>query len=297
MKKFPSLLSALALACATCVFANAQDIAVTSVATSVSKNAAIEKTAYDVLGKADYECIYDYTIHSKTSKEKEFTESADMILQISPSMAKFIDYAAFHIDSTAANGVPQGLEESLNRAKINFTGEVLQNYPAGKITYTDIVTPSYVQYTENLAPFDWTIQPDTATVCGYLCTLATCSYGGRDWQAWFAEEIPSMFGPWKFSGLPGLILKVADTEGVHTMTAKSFRRADADPILNKPNIQTLKTSRDKFVKMKNEFEKNPMESIMLESITDITVSHSGSMLINGVPLPKRENGYTPIELK
>ncbi len=297
MKKFPSLLPALALACVTFASGYAQDVKVTSVSSKPVASLPKEKIAYDVLGKADYECIYDYTIHSKTSKDVEFTESADMILQISPSMAKFIDYAAFHIDSVAATGAPQGMEESINRAKVSFTGEVLQNYPAGKITYTDIVTPSYLQYTEDLAPFDWTIQSDTATVCGYLCTLATCSYGGRDWQAWFAEEIPSMFGPWKFSGLPGLILKVADTEGVHTMTAKSFRRADADPILNKPNIQTQKTSRDKFVKMKNEFEKNPMESIMPESITDITVGAGGSMIINGVPMPRRENGYTPVELK
>ena len=42
---------------------------------------------------------------------------------------------------------------------------------------------------------------------------ASCDFGGRRWEAWFTPEIPYSEGPYKFCGLPGLILNIADTDG------------------------------------------------------------------------------------
>ena len=71
--------------------------------------------------------------------------------------------------------------------------------------------PNY-QYSENLPVQEWDLHDDTITVCGYLCQKATCHFRGREYTAWFAPEIPVGNGPWKFGGLPGLILKVYDSE-------------------------------------------------------------------------------------
>ena len=38
-------------------------------------------------------------------------------------------------------------------------------------------------------------------------------FGGRIWTAWFAPEIKTSDGPYKFLGLPGLILKLEDDKG------------------------------------------------------------------------------------
>jgi GLPGLI family protein len=56
---------------------------------------------------------------------------------------------------------------------------------------------------------------------GYTVQKARLSYGGRLWSAWYTLEIPVADGPYKFSGLPGLILKVSDSQGhyVFEMTA------------------------------------------------------------------------------
>lgn len=72
------------------------------------------------------------------------------------------------------------------------------------------------QYTEPYPLQDWTIQADTLNVNGYLCQKATCHFRGRDFVAWFAKDIPIDNGPWKFGGLPGLILKVYDTKLLYT---------------------------------------------------------------------------------
>jgi len=40
---------------------------------------------------------------------------------------------------------------------------------------------------------------------------ATTQFGGRNWIAWFTKDIPMPYGPYKFNGLPGLIMELYDT--------------------------------------------------------------------------------------
>lgn len=44
----------------------------------------------------------------------------------------------------------------------------------------------------------------------YTLQKATTTFGGRDWTAWFCKEVNLGEGPYKFRGLPGLIIEVAD---------------------------------------------------------------------------------------
>lgn len=50
-------------------------------------------------------------------------------------------------------------------------------------------------------------------IIGFVCTKATCEFRGRNWTVWFTTELPVSDGPWKFNGLPGLILKAEDDKG------------------------------------------------------------------------------------
>ena len=62
----------------------------------------------------------------------------------------------------------------------------------------------------------WEIASDTMTVCGQLCQKAVCRFRGRDYAAWFTPNIPIPYGPWKFGGLPGVILKVSDKDNLYS---------------------------------------------------------------------------------
>lgn len=102
-----------------------------------------------------------------------------------------------------------------------------------------------IQYDEPQPSFDWTMSVDTMTVSGYLCQRADTDYCGRHWTVWFTPEIPVDCGFWKFSGLPGLILKAEDSERYYSFTAVSIKnvKEDIDVITS---ITVKKLSRDKF---------------------------------------------------
>ena len=72
------------------------------------------------------------------------------------------------------------------------------------------------KYSESIPIQKWKILSDTLTINCYLCQKATCYFRGRNYTAWFAIDIPISNGPWKFGGLPGLILKVYDSETLYT---------------------------------------------------------------------------------
>lgn len=72
-------------------------------------------------------------------------------------------------------------------------------------------------YVKEVAPkIDWKIGKETKKIGVFNCKKATANFRGRNYTAWFTTEIPLPFGPWKFQGLPGLILEVYDTnKNVH----------------------------------------------------------------------------------
>jgi GLPGLI family protein len=76
---------------------------------------------------------------------------------------------------------------------------------------------------DSLTIFNWTITGNSRTVLGYQCQEAVTRFRGRDYVAFFASAIASNNGPWKFHGLPGLILVVETSDKNFTITAKSFR--------------------------------------------------------------------------
>ncbi|KQB98940.1 GLPGLI family protein [Pedobacter sp. Hv1] len=65
---------------------------------------------------------------------------------------------------------------------------------------------------ENAEKIDWKIMPETLNIEGISCKKATANFRGRNWTAWFAEELPFASGPWKLVGLPGLIIQAYDEQ-------------------------------------------------------------------------------------
>ena len=64
--------------------------------------------------------------------------------------------------------------------------------------------------TEKYEKQQWQLLDSTRNISGYPCKLAVCQFRGRTYKAWYTTEIEIEEGPWKFHGLPGLIVEIAD---------------------------------------------------------------------------------------
>ena len=115
--------------------------------------------------------------------------------------------------------------------------------------------PSYMSnsdcwYTEPYPQQQWQLLADTLTICGQLCQKATCHFRGRDFEAWFAPQIPVGQGPWTFGGLPGLILKLQDADSLYVFECVRIeqghfpiRKYDIDGYKQMPRDKVLKLQR------------------------------------------------------
>ncbi len=62
------------------------------------------------------------------------------------------------------------------------------------------------------AKMNWNVTGKSKKIGVYNCREAKTEFRGRSYTVYFTPEIPVNYGPWKFRGLPGLILEVADSK-------------------------------------------------------------------------------------
>lgn len=107
---------------------------------------------------------------------------------------------------------------------------------------------------------DWKIEDKTKKIGGFNCQKATALFKGNHYTAWFTSEIPVSFGPWKFYGLPGLILECYDsTNFFKVVVTKINFDSGCDLVVEKIRMADF----DKPVSMKKyvELKRNENEEI------------------------------------
>jgi len=180
-----------------------------------------------------YAIVYNYkfvrdTVQKNACHDKQILEVGNNIIKYSSIYADKIDNFWHDIRVNRKNrqrkdgsdGYNAEKEVGMKSNEEAIYADYYTNYPRnGMLTVsTDVWYKEYV-YEEPVPKQEWQISADTTTVLGYTCIKATTSFRGRTYIAWFTPSIPMRYGPWKFNGLPGLILKAADTEGLFEWTA------------------------------------------------------------------------------
>lgn len=207
--------------------------------------------AQEELGKAQYRFYYDYALEFDTLTLNDTREDL-IILQVGQNVSKSYSYYTFKTDSLRAT--PDGkkvFRESLNTVvrEQMASGErpdppyyrrmgtmIYKNHPEGEMTVTDAISGSYYTYKVELQAQTWQITDSTKTILDYTCQMAVSDFRGRRWIAWFAQDIPISDGPWKFSGLPGLIMEVNDSQKHFHFTLVGIEQLEDDPIVFSPVV-------------------------------------------------------------
>jgi GLPGLI family protein len=103
-------------------------------------------------------------------------------------------------------------QEQVKMMASNIGYRINKNYKKQNVSYYAAIAGDIFIYTE-LKPFNWKITTETKKIGAYNTQKAQAQYAGRTWYAWFTTEIPFQDGPYKFCGLPGLIVKAEDSKG------------------------------------------------------------------------------------
>ncbi|QAR29993.1 GLPGLI family protein [Ornithobacterium rhinotracheale] len=227
-----------------------------------------------VLGNSTQNIYYTYnTTPNPENKDKQKTGLT--ILQMGEDLLKFTDEATLKSDSLSKVFAKKGNMDTsdINKKlaimyKIGFNSNVFHNLKTKQITIQNTMGLPGLEYTLPTPQLKWQLQKDKKEILGYTVQKATTSYGGREWEAWFAQDIPLAYGPYVFNGLPGLILEIYDTENEHHFTATGMdNRPQA--IYKQIYDDEIKTSEEKAKKaLKNKYETpkykrpyNPIEKL------------------------------------
>ena len=188
-------------------------------------------TPIEKLEKASMECIYEYRVRDK---EKNEIRTYFDILQSGREYTKYFGYPIYQVDSVIyrrdINKITEQEDNDISN-QYGFMGAspyiILIHNRTKKISYYDRVFTDHYIYTDS-APIAWQLSTGSLVVCGHYCHKATAHFRGREWTAYYAPDIPVGRGPWKFGGLPGLILRIEDSTGDQRFTAISLRTIHSD---------------------------------------------------------------------
>lgn len=202
--------------------------------------------------KTDFFVTYDveYPIYKKKN-----TEQFLLFINTKENISYYKSTNQYVLDSLKANGkVKSGdfmtgvsyqtaLGEEVVRKNNNFT--VYERVVDAKIKYTEPVS------------LKWTILKDTKVYSGYKTRKAVTTAYGRKWIAWYTEDLPLNFGPYKFCGLPGIIVNMYDEKAEYLFTLSQFKK----------KVKQVQLPKDKTYK---EFPKKKTKEIKYNALSDLS---------------------------
>ena len=150
--------------------------------------------------------------------------------------------------------------------RVNHTYIISKNYQTKELQFKDIVgNEGTLKYIEK-EKLKWELESVKDSINGYLCQKATTSFGGRIWNAWFTTEIAIQDGPYKFWGLPGLIVKISDEKNEYNWKLIANKKIDSNNLqeinfMDYQGFDITNTTKEKFNKLIKQYEKNPMGDI------------------------------------
>ncbi|MCI4666846.1 MAG: GLPGLI family protein [Bacteroidia bacterium] len=129
-----------------------------------------------------------------------------------------------------------------------FGNEFFTDFQAKKIIFREIVVNKAFLVQEPVwIDFKWKLLNGIKKIGKFTCHKAETSFRGRTYTAWYTKDIPVPYGPWKFNGLPGLILEVEDAKSEVSFAYKSIKIPSAKPEKITPPINGEKISIQAFM--------------------------------------------------
>ena len=237
--------------------------------------------------------IYEYKFRPDSSKSDSL-KTEWMYLDINKNGSKYYSKNSFESDSIVAESIKKQMASGARSISVsrNSQGgevkdEVEKTYPDYKIYLISSLGNDAYKVLEDRKP-EWKISPDKKQISSFKVQKATTDFAGRKWIAWFTTDVPVQDGPYKFSGLPGLIVEISDESASHKMELKGIKKIatiqmeDFDtkgkdiPFTRK---KPLDVSRKQYLKQLKQYENDPvqgMREILAQPNSKVKINVNGT---------------------
>ena len=246
--------------------------------------------------------IYEYQFVRDTLNKNDINKEL-MYLDIAKEGSRFYSRDVFVRDSMM---IAKYEKEIAATGSMNFTGvvtprnnalvtyQVFKTYPAFKTSLeTRIGTDLYKVSEER--KIDWKILPERMTIGEFTAQKAIATFGGRKWTAWFSAELPFQDGPYKFHGLPGLIVKMEDESKTHQYELKAvtkFTSVKTKPSMFDSEIVPMNITQEKYKKLFWELRDDPakdFKQMMAKGNISNMRDGNGNALASSEFIKRKEN--------
>jgi len=198
-----------------------------------------------------------------------------MNLDVTESGSKFYSYTVYSSDSLmkvdldkqlAATG-SINIKSDMRKGLVRYS--VSKKYPKYEVFLHDRILSDYYKVSEERS-INWKISSEKLKIGEWMTQKAEADFGGRHWIAWFAGDIPIQDGPYKFHGLPGLIVKLEDQTKSHVFTLQGVKNINAIPesVFGSKEIPVNSKQYNKLVK---EYENDPTKGMKQMQMGGVTM--------------------------
>ncbi|WP_282017345.1 GLPGLI family protein [Salegentibacter mishustinae] len=228
--------------------------------------------AQELTDKFKYKATYDLTWQID-STNSESIQNETMVLFIGDKISRFSSEGQYIADSIKeAYKDRERTQQSFNEMRSKMPMSVLNFYVfkrqnSAQVSFTEKIVKDNYRYTQDIDDLNLEILPETKEVAGFVAQKAKASFSGRDYTAWFTTEIPISEGPYKFRGLPGLILKISDNNDYYTFKLNGFKELNDEISIEFDPEDYLEVSRERFLQIKQEYAENPFIKMENSGIT------------------------------
>lgn len=215
--------------------------------------------------------ICNYRLTYKPDSSSSNARVENMILTIGKTVSKFESKGFAARDSLLKIGfnpnkpnATQGMIDALSSLpQTKFKYSIYKNTVENKLyCYDRIGYGSLYVYKEASDVFDWHILANQKLVIsGFNCQKAITTYAGRNYEAWFTREIPISEGPYKFYGLPGLIISLSDTKQQYNFQLVKLSKATSITSISLPIKQAKVTTRAELRQAQTDFALGELDRV------------------------------------
>ncbi|AJW64211.1 Protein of unknown function (Porph_ging) [Elizabethkingia miricola] len=213
-----------------------------------------------VLSAQNYRAIYE--LKFKPNKDKDSVITDYYALDLFPKLEKtsFYNHSYYKNDS-----IMDALSEKSEReggVNIDLNSLPKAKYPlvyikenGKKYSFKTIDGDSYKFSDES--KMTWKILKESKKIKSWNCQKAETEYLGRKWTAWFTTDLLFPEGPYKFSGLPGLIVEVSDEKNDFRFALEAIYKNAEKVYLPSAYEKSIVVDKSKYEKALSNYIKDP----------------------------------------